>query len=246
MPRIDVIVTTPDGRCGATLHLPAGSGPWPAVIMYPDAGGLRETFRAMGDRLAVAGYVVLVPDVYYRIGGFPPFSMKTVFADPAERQRLMELMRSLTAEMSIRDASAFVDFLTDRSEVAAGPVGTTGYCMGGRISLLVAGHLGARVGAAASFHGGGLAVDGDPDSPYLLAPQVRATVYVAGAENDPSFDADQEERLGSAYRSAGVRHTIETYPAGHGFAVPDNPTFDEGAAERHWKAMTSLYDSALR
>jgi carboxymethylenebutenolidase len=246
MPRIDVVVTTPDGRCGATLHVPAGPGPWPAVIMYPDAGGVRETFREMGDRLAAGGYVVLVPDVYYRVGGFAPFSMDTVFADPGERQRLMDLMRSLTADMSVRDASALADFLTHRSEVAAGPIGTTGYCMGGRISLIVAGHLGARVGAAASFHGGGLAVDGDPDSPHLLAPQVGATVYVAGAENDPSFDAEQEERLESAYRSAGVRHTIETYAAAHGFAVPDNPTYDEDAGERHWKAMTSLYDSALR
>ena len=214
--------------------------------MYPDAGGARDTFRDMGNRLAGGGYVVLVPDVYYRAGGFAPFSMDTVFTDPDERRRLMDLMRSLTADMSGRDAAAFADFLAQRPEVAAGPIGTTGYCMGGRISLIVAGRLGARVGAAASFHGGGLAVDGDQDSPHLLAPEVRATVYVAGAEKDASFDEEQAERLGTAYRSAGVRHTIETYPAAHGFAVPDNPTYDEGAAERHWKAMADLYGSALR
>jgi carboxymethylenebutenolidase len=246
MAMIDVSVTTRDGRCDATLHTPEGSGPWPGVIMYPDAGGVRKTFRDMGDRLAAAGYVVLVPDVYYRAGGFEPFSMDTAFSDPGERQRLMGLLRSLTAEMSVRDASSFIDFLALRPEVAAGPIGTAGYCMGGRISLIVAGHLGARVGAAASFHGGQLAVDGDPDSPHLLAPQVQATVYVAGAENDASFDAEQEERLRSAYRAAGVQHTIETYPAAHGFAVPDNPPYDKDAAERHWIAMTGLYDSALR
>jgi carboxymethylenebutenolidase len=245
MPRIDVGVTTPDGNCDATLHVPEGSGPWPGVIMYPDAGGARETFREMGDRLAAGGYVVLVPDVYYRVGGFEPFSMSTVFADAGERKRLMDLMHSLTADMSARDASVFVDFLGQRSEVADAPIGTTGYCMGGRISLIVAGHLGARVGAAASFHGGGLAVDGDPDSPHRLASEVRATVYVAGAENDASFDAEQEARLEDAYSSAGVRHTIETYPAAHGFAVPDNPTYDAGAAEHHWQAMFDLYGSAL-
>jgi carboxymethylenebutenolidase len=246
MKTIDVVVTTPDGRCGATLHVPEGSGPWPAVIMYPDAGGVRETFQDMAERLAAANYVVLMPDIYYRVGGYASFSMDTVFTDPNERQRLMELMHSLTADMSVRDASAFVEFLSHRPEVTVGPIGTTGYCMGGRISLTVAGRLGGLVGAAASFHGGQLAVEGDPDSPHLLAPQVRALVYVGGAENDASFDAEQQERLRSAYRSAGVRATIETYPAAHGFAVPDNPPYDADAAERHWTAMTGLFGSALR
>ncbi len=245
MPVIDVVVPTPDGRCGATLHVPEGRGPWRAVIMYPDAGGARETFRAMGDRFAADGYAVLVPDVYYRVGGFAPFSMDTVFTVPEERKRLMDLIGSLTADMSMRDATAFADFLAQRPEVAPGPIGTTGYCMGGRISLIVAGHLGERVGAAASFHGGRLAVEGDQDSPHLLASQVRATVYVAGAEDDASFDDEQQERLRSSYRSAGVQHTIETYPAAHGFAVPDNPPYDEAAAQRHWDAMADLFGSAL-
>jgi carboxymethylenebutenolidase len=189
--------------------------------------------------------VVLVPDVYYRSGGFEPFSMATAFSDPEERSRLMNLMGSLTPDMSKRDSAAFADFLGERPEVAPGPIGTTGYCMGGRISLTVAGHLGERVGAAASFHGGGLAVDGDPNSPHLLAPQVQAKVYVGGATDDASFDGEAEELLRRAYDGAGVEATIETYPAAHGFAVPDNPTYDESAAERHWAAMTGLFGSAL-
>lgn len=213
--------------------------------MYPDAGGARETFRLMGDRLAALGYVVLVPDVYYRLGGFEPFSMDTVFTDSGERRRLMDLVGSLTAAMSVRDATAFADFLSAQSEVAHGPIGTTGYCMGGRISLTVAGHLGRRVAAAASFHGGRLAVDDDPDSPHHLASQIRATVYVGGAADDASFDDEQEARLRAAFDDAGVRYTIETYPAAHGFAVPDNPPFDEASAERHWEAMTNLYATAL-
>lgn len=243
MTALDVSIPTADGTCPGTLHIPANT-PAPAVIMYPDAGGARETFQQMGERLAGLGYVVLVPDVYYRSPGWAPFDMNSVFGDDGERKRLFSLMKGLTAQMSIADAGAFLDFLASRPEVRAGGVGTTGYCMGGRISLTVAGHH-DRITAAASFHGGGLAPESDPDSPHLLAGNVKATVYVGGAEKDASFDDDQKARLQAAYDGAGVTSTIETYPALHGYAVPDNPTFDEGAAERHWQAMEQLYGSVL-
>ena len=241
MPDLDVDIPTPDGSASSSLQVPDGEGPWPAVIMYPDAGGTRGVFREMGGRLASDGYVVLVPDIYYRAGGYEPFSMATVFTDPDERQRLGALAGSLTPDRVASDAGAFADFLQGRPEVAAGAIGTTGYCLGGRLSLTVAGLLGARVGAAASFHGGRLAVEDDPASPHLLAGDVRAIVYVGGAENDPSFDDDQAERLSAAYRSAGVDCSIDTYGAAHGFAVPDNPTFDRAAADRHWTAMSTLF-----
>lgn len=243
MTALDVSIPTADGTCPATLHIPENT-PAPAVIMYPDAGGARETFRQMGDRLAGLGYVVLVPDVYYRNPGWAPFAMQTVFDDEGERKRLFSLMKGLTPEMSIADAGAFLDFLASRPEVKPGGVGTTGYCMGGRISLTVAGHH-PRITAAASFHGGGLAPEGDPNSPHLLADKIKATVYVGGAEKDASFDDAQKERLQAAYDGAGVHSTIETYPALHGYAVPDNPTFDSSAAERHWQAMEQLYGSVL-
>lgn len=242
---VDVTLPAPDGECPGSLHLPDGSGPWPAVIMYPDAVGARPTFRAMADRLAGLGYATLVPDIYYRHGDWKPFDAATAFGDPDERARLMGMSRGLTAAQSVADADAFLTFLAGRSEVADGPVGTTGYCMGGRISLLVAGHHPDRVGAAASFHGGRLADAEDPDSPADLADRVRATVYVAAAENDASCPPEQLERLEKAYAEAGVTHTVETYPARHGFAVPDNPTYDESAAERHWAAMETLYGGAL-
>jgi carboxymethylenebutenolidase len=128
--------------------------------------------------------------------------------------------------------------------VAEARVGTTGYCMGGRISLLVAGHHPDRVGAAASFHGGRLADESDPDSPALVADRVRATVYVAAAENDELCPPEQLDRLAKAYTEAGVPHTIETYPGAHGFAVPDNiGRYDEALAERHWAALATLYRS---
>jgi carboxymethylenebutenolidase len=245
MPRTDVTVTTQDGTCAATLHTPSGAGEWPAVIMYPDAAGARGTFQDMAERLAGLGYAVLLPDVYYRSGGYAPFEARTVFADPGERRRMGALMAMLTPDAIVRDAGAYLDFLADRPEVANVGVGTTGYCMGGRMSLLTAAHFPDRVAAAASFHGGRLAVEDDKDSPYLLADRIRASVHVAAADNDDSFPPDQYERLEQAFAAAGVDYTMAVYPAAHGFAVRDNPTFDTAAAERHWGALAELYGKRL-
>jgi carboxymethylenebutenolidase len=189
---------------------------------------------------------VLLPDVYYRSGGYAPFDPATVFSDPAERERLTPLASSVNNGMVVRDAGLFLDFLADRPEVSGPGVGTTGYCMGGRISLIVAGHYPDRVAAAASFHGGRLAADDDPDSPYLQAQRIRATVYVAAAQNDGSFPPEQYQRLEQALTAAGVKHLIETYPAAHGFAVPDTPANDTVADERHWTALTDLYAANLQ
>lgn len=244
MAQCSVEVVTEDGKCACSLHLPAGEGPWPAVIMYPDAGGLRDTFREMGERLAGLGYVTLVPDFYYRAGDYEPFDLRTAFSQPAERDRLMSLVGSVKPDMVVRDARTYVDYLTSLPETSGDAVGTTGYCMGGRLSLIVAGHLGDRVAAAASFHGGNIAAADDPDSPHLEAGRMKATVYVAGATDDASFPPEQRDRLDQALTEAGVQHTIETYAAAHGFAVPDNPTYDAAAAERHWNAMANLFRSS--
>ncbi|GAB1508103.1 dienelactone hydrolase family protein [Actinophytocola sp. KF-1] len=246
MPRQDVTVTTVDGECAATLHTPAGGGAHPAVLMYPDAAGARETFAAMGDRLAGLGYTVLVPDVYYRDAPWAPFDAATVFTDPKERARLGVLARKVTTERAIADAGAFLDFLLARPEVSGPAAGTTGYCMGGKLSLLAAAHHPDRVAAAASFHGGNLAVADDPDSPYRVADRIRATVLVAAARGDRSFPREQYDRLEKALTEGGVRHTMVVYPARHGFAVPDNDTYDEAAAERHWAELAALYAEALR
>jgi carboxymethylenebutenolidase len=239
----EVEVPTPDGNASATLHQPEGAGPWPAVIMFPDAGSTREVFRQMGDRLAEDGYVVLVPDVYYR-DDYEPFDLGTAFSDPDERQRLGALMATLTPERINTDVTAYADFL-DGLDTTTGALGTTGYCMGGRMSLMAAGYLGERVGAAAAFHGGGLAVADQPASPHNLAPDVQAVVYVGRAHNDASFDDEAAERLHKAYDAAGVEHTIDQYAAAHGYAVADMPSYDEAAAERHWGAMSSLFGSTL-
>ena len=244
--RLEVRVPAPDGHSDATLHVPAGEGPWPGVLVYPDAAGARETMRRMADGLAGLGYVALVPDTYYRSGEWAPFDVATLFTDPQQRARLGGLTGVLTNDRVVADADAYADFLLARPEVTGSAIGTTGYCMGGRMSLVAAAGLGDRVRAAASFHGGRLAVADDPSSPHHAADRITATVYVAGAVDDRSFTAEQAELLRTALRDAGVDHTVELYPAHHGFAVPDNPTFDAAAADRHWAALAALYGGTLR
>jgi carboxymethylenebutenolidase len=244
MTQRSVEIQTGDGMCPAALSIPDGEGPWPAVIMFPDAGGMRDVMRQMGERLCGLGYVVLVPDFYYRYGPYEPVDMLTVFQNQESMERIMAMMRGYTADMVIGDARAFVEYLDSLPEKKPGGVGTTGYCMGGRLSLIAAGALGGRIAAAASFHGGNLAED-DPDSPHHKAGAIKATVYVAGAIEDQSFTDQQKDRLDKALSEAGVVHTIETYPAHHGFAVPDNASYNEAAAERHWQAMENLFGLAL-
>jgi carboxymethylenebutenolidase len=240
-----VEIQTGDGTCPAALSIPEGEGPWPAVIMFPDAGGMRDVMRQMGDRLSALGYVVLVPDFYYRNGPYEPVDMRSMFENKETMERVMAMMRGYSADMVVRDATAWLDYLDSLPEKKPGGVGTTGYCMGGRLSLITAANLGERIAAAASFHGGNIAKADDPDSPHHKAGAIKATVFVGGAIEDQSFPDEQKDLLAKALSEAGVTHTIETYPAHHGFAVPDNASYDEAAAERHWQAMEHLFSSAL-
>lgn len=245
--RIDVEIPVPDGVAKGTLHIPDGEGPWPGVLVFPDAAGYREVMKAgFGDRLASMGYVALSPDVFYREGDWAPIDLKTAFSDEKERARVFGIMGRLTNERVIADAGAYTDFLLSRPEVSGTAIGTTGYCMGGRLSMVAAGGLGDKIAAAASFHGGNLAVKDDPASPHLAAGQIKASVYVAGAIEDNSYPAEQAELLKSALTAAGVDHKLETYQARHGFAVPDNSTYDKAAADRHWSALEAFYGEHLR
>jgi carboxymethylenebutenolidase len=244
MPNISDTVTTADGACPVRLFTPEGQGPWPGIVMIPDAGGVRQTFFDMAAKLADSGYAVLLPDVYYRQGDWAPFDMKTAFSDESERNRLFSFIGSITADKWASDAGAYFDYLASRPEVSGTKFGITGYCMGGRAALTIAGLLPDRVAAATSYHGGGLVTDG-ADSPHLRADKIQAIIYVGGAENDASFTDDHAEQLEKALTAANVEHTIETYAAGHGFAVPDNGSFDADAAERHWTTMREVFGASL-
>ncbi len=201
---------------------------------------------AVGERLATYGYLVLLPDLYYRSGPYAPMNAKTVFTDPEQRKILMErFMSRATLPNIMSDTAAFLDFLSQQPDVRPGGAATTGYCMGGAASLAAAGTYPDRIVAAASYHGGRLATDA-PESPHRLAPKIKARVYIAGAIEDSSFPDDMKARLDSALLAAGVDHVIETYPARHGWVLRDTPAYDKAAEERHWQTLTRLLEETLR
>jgi carboxymethylenebutenolidase len=245
MPDERVSISTGDGECPAHVLTLDGSGPWPAVIMYMDALGIRPAILDMGRRLASNGYVVLVPDLFYRFGRYEPMDPKTVFAGDF-RATIGPMMSTTGNDKAGDDTQAFIAFLDSRGDVRPPKIGTVGFCMGGGIALTAAGRFPDRVAAAASFHGGNLATDA-PTSPHLLAPQIKAEVYVAGADNDQSYPPEMADRLDRALNEAGVDHHLEIYEgAAHGWMKPDFPVYDEAAAERGWKAMLDLFDRRLK
>ena len=245
MPRLDATIKTRDGICPASVLTPGDVvGPWPGVIFFMDGLGIRPVMWEMGQRLADRGYLVLLPDLYYRLGSYPPKVPSQVLADPNLREELLKCVTSLDRDRKISDAAAFIEFLSSRPEVKGNRFGATGYCMGGNASLTAAGAFPDRFAAIASFHGGNLATD-KPDSPHLFVGRITGRVYVAGAVEDASFPEEQRNRLERALTEAGVDHLVETYPARHGFAVPDLPSFDQAAAERHWAALFRLFDETL-
>lgn len=240
----DVKIQTGDGTCPAYEFRPeGGGGPWPGVLFYMDGIGIRPAMFEIGERLAQAGYFALLPDLYWRAGAYEPMDAKTVFRDPESRKVLMsKFMSTATVANVMKDTKAFLAHLGAQADVRQPKIGTTGYCLGGRLSLCAAGHFPDRIAAAASFHGGNVANDA-PDSPHLLAPQMKARVYVAAASNDP---ADQTARLDQALTDAKVDHLVETWPALHGWVPADTPVHDAAATERHWKALIDLFERTLK
>ncbi len=238
-------IKTQDGSCPSYVYRPSGSGPWSAVLVFMDGVGIRPAMLELAEQLATHGYFVLLPDLFYRSGPYEPMNPHTVFSDPEQRKMLMERFFSKATPASImRDTSVFLDYLAAQPDVKPGGIGTTGYCMGGLLSLTAAGTYPDRIAAAASYHGGRLATDA-VDSPHLLAPSIKARVYVAGAIEDASFPDEMKARLEQALSSAGVDHRIETYPAKHGWVLRDAPTYDAAAAERHWQTLLALFGSTL-
>ena len=242
--RIDV--STPDGTIDCHVFTPAGSGPWPAVLFYMDAFGVRPQLAEMAGRLASHGYVVVVPNLYYRSGTYAPFDPKLVFTEGPERDRFKGMIQSINDTMVMRDTAAVIGMLDAQRAVRPGRIGVVGYCMGGGFAVSAAGTFPDRVAAAASLHGGSLATD-KPDSAHLLAGRIRGRVYVGVAELDQSFSREQQERLNRALSEAGVDYIIETYlGAKHGFAVTGHLVYDRGASEKHWERLLSLFKEALQ
>ncbi|SFS35309.1 dienelactone hydrolase family protein [Streptomyces sp. ok210] len=243
-----VDIPTQDGTADAYLTHPDDGAPHPAVLLYMDAYGIRPHLKKMADRVARAGYTVLVPNVFYRHGRAPVVELPDVI-DSARRpeifERLGPIITSLTPDLAMRDADAYLRRLTACPLTTDGPVGITGYCMGAGLALRTAGTYPERVAAVAGFHGGRLATD-SPDSPHLLADRITAEVYFGHADQDPSLPPEQINRLDEALTAGGVRHRCEVYTgAHHGFTQADTAAYDSTADKRHWTALLALLDRTL-
>ncbi len=241
----DVTYKTTDGTVDAALFHPSGKGQWPGVLFFPDAFGLRPATRDMGRRLAAQGYVVLVVNQFYRNGTAATVPGPLNFADPADMAKFTALRAVLTQEAVARDtvaAVAYLDSLPATNSMAR--IGVQGYCMGGPMTLQAAA-ASPRIGASASFHGGGLTTDA-PNSPHLLAPKIQAVSYFGVADDDDRKQPDSKDKLRTAYAAAGKTAKIEVYPGAlHGWTMKDSDKYNEAAAERAWSELLALYKQAL-
>jgi carboxymethylenebutenolidase len=241
----DVMIKTPDGTADCYFVHPA-QGATAAVLVWPDILGLRPSFRAMGKRLAQAGYAVLVVNPFYRSAKAPVVAEGASFQDEAVRTKVFGMAGTLNATTHVTDAKAFVEWLDQQAAVDKGrKIGTTGYCMGGPIVMRTVASLPARVGAGGTFHGGGLATD-QANSPHLLIPQMKGSLLIAIADNDDKQDPKAKDTLKAAFAAANVKAEIEVYTgAQHGWTVPDSAVYHEAQAERAWARMLELFKTAL-
>ena len=241
----EVEIKTADGTADAYFVHPA-TGAHPGVLIWPDIFGLRPAFRQMGKRLAESGYSVLVINPFYRIKKAPTAPEHADFQDPATRTALMAQMSSLTPETTLTDAKAFVTWLDSQASVdKKRKLGTTGYCMGGPLTMRTAAAFPNRIGAGASFHGGNLVTD-KPDSPHLLVPKMKAQYLFAIAENDDMREPKAKDALREAFAKAKLPAEIEVYTGTmHGWCPPDSQVYSEPQAEKAWSRMLALFKTAL-
>jgi carboxymethylenebutenolidase len=242
----DVDVPMAAGVADSALFYPEGKGTWPAVLVWTDILGLRPVFRDMGRRLAADGYVVLVPNPFYRSRRAPIVDGSFDFNKPEDRAKVMPMTALLTPDAQTSDSKSLIAFLDAQSQTNKQKgIGVQGYCMGGPLTFRSAAAMPNRVKAAATFHGGGLVTD-KPDSPHLLIPQMKAQVYCAIADNDDKREPMSKDTLKAAFAAAKLPAKIEVYTgADHGWTVKGSQTYNEAAAERAWSELTALYKRVL-
>ena len=245
--KTDVTIPMADGDARAFAFTPnVGDGPWPAAILVMDAPAIRPAMFEMGERLAQAGYFVVLPDMFWRAGPYPPLDIvKARAGDPEMGALFAKLRGSTDVTKQMIDIEGCLDWIATQPQAKAGKVGITGYCMGGGIALRAAGTFPGRIAAVGSFHGGGMATDAE-DSPHKLAPKMKAKILVAGADEDRSFDEAQCERLAGALKEAGLDADVSIWKgAKHGWVPTDMPVYNKDAAERHWVELIALFDGTL-
>ena len=242
----NIQIPTAHGRTEAIIYAPKETGLWPGVIQYTDIGGIRASQQEMARRLSATGYVVLMPNVFYRTRGLPLFDFPLKFGEERTTKRLAELSAPLTVEAITSDASDYVDFLARQHSVKPGAMGVVGYCFTGKMALYTALARPDRIAAAASFHGGGLATSA-PSSPHLiLGPSIKARLYFGHAINDKGMPPEAIEKLNLALRAWGGKYESEVYEgAYHGWTVPDSPVYNQAQADRAFEKLTSLFAEAL-
>jgi carboxymethylenebutenolidase len=241
----DVEVATADGVADCYFVHPS-SGSHAAVIIWPDILGLRPAFRAMGKRLAQSGYSVLVVNPFYRDARSPVVEEGASFGTPEVRNHVLPMARNLNADTHFTDSLAMVSWLDQQGAVdTSRKIGTTGYCMGGPMVMRNMAAVPGRMGAGATFHGGGLATDAD-NSPHLLIPAMRASMLHCVAENDDENDPEAKDTLRQSYAAAGISAEIEVYEGTlHGWCPPDSQVYNEVQAERAWSRLLNLFETAL-
>lgn len=245
MQNATVDITTPDGTANGYLSRP-DEAPHPGVLFIMDAFGLRPTIEEMVDRIAAEGYVVLAPNVFYRTGR-SPVPQTPELSSPEDRARFFQSLRplldALTPERIAADGGAYLDYLAQAG--AQGPAAITGYCMGARLGWRIAAAHPDRVAALAGFHAGRLVTD-EPDSPHLLARDIRAELYFGFADEDQSMTPEQISTLERTLDEAGARYRSEVYEgAQHGYTMADTPAYNEGARERHFRELRALLSRTL-
>jgi carboxymethylenebutenolidase len=238
-------IATDDGVADAVLVRPESAEPLPAVINLTDGLGFRPAFVEQSKRIAERGYVVLTPNIFYRTSRVPLWDFPPDFGDERTKKRFAELTGPLTPDAMARDGAAYVNFLASHDFVGSGPMGVIGFCFAGKFALEVAATRPDRIGAAASFHGGGLFTD-TATSPHLVLPRVKAHLYFGHATNDGSMNAEQIEKFEWALRSWGGDYASETYPARHGWMIPGREVHDPVQAERGFERLMQLLDDGLR
>jgi carboxymethylenebutenolidase len=242
----DVEVKTADGTCDAVLYHPQGKGTWPAVLIWTDIMGLRPAFRDMGRRLAAQGYVVLVPNPFYRSKRAPVMEGAIDFGNPETRKILTGYRAAMTDAGIDNDAKAFLAFLDVQPQTnKAKKAGVQGYCMGGALSFRTAAAVPNRIAAVGSFHGGNGLVTKEADSPHLLIPKTEATFLVCQAQNDDKQQPQVKDELKAAFEAAHRPATVEVYAANHGWCVKGGQVYNEAEAERAWSNLDKLYKSQL-
>ncbi|MEE2694024.1 MAG: dienelactone hydrolase family protein [Pseudomonadota bacterium] len=243
----EIEISTSDGQIDLFICHPEENGPFPPIIMYMDAPGIREELRDMARRLGTVGYYVMLPNLYYRNGreGDYGFDLSKIRVDEAEREKMFEVMRTLTNARVVSDTKHLLAHITADEAANSGPAGCVGYCMSGQFVVSIAATYSTEFAAIASFYGVGIVTE-EKDSPHLMAQDIKGTLYLAFASDDPFVPASTLDSLPRLMTNAGVKHRVEIYPGTeHGFAFPQRPAYVKAAGERHWERLFALFDREL-